>query len=163
MSNAQEFIQNQEDTKVSFKIKNFGVNVDGDFGEVDIKTNFDSTNLKESYISATIAVKSISTGIESRDKHILEKGYFDEPNHKNITLASSKIEKNDDGTFQLFANLTIKGITKVIKIPITVVENENSLKINANFEINRKNFKVGGGSFVMGKKVKIQVEYSGTK
>lgn len=162
-ANAQEFTQNSEKTKVTFKIKNFGVNVDGDFSQIVIRTNFNSNNLDESYINANIAVKSIDTGIESRDEHILEEDYFDEPNHKYITLKSTKIEKKANGTYQMTANLTIKGTTRSIEVPITFQETDDVIMIQSNFEINRKDFKVGGGSFIMSKKVKIQVEYTGTK
>jgi polyisoprenoid-binding protein YceI len=163
LGNAQEFTQDTEKTKVSFKIKNFGVYVDGDFSEIDIKTNFQSSNLSESFINATIIVKSIATGIESRDKHILEEDYFDAPNHENITLTSTKIEKKGDGSYAMTADLTIKGTTKEIQVPIEFQETDDTLMIQSKFEINRKDFKVGGGSFIMSKKVKIQVEYTGTK
>jgi polyisoprenoid-binding protein YceI len=163
LTSAQEFTQDTKKTKVTFKIKNFGVNVDGDFSQIDIRTNFNSNNLDESYIHATIAVISIDTGIESRDEHILEEDYFDEPNHKNITLKSTKITKKANGTYSMTANLTIKGITRRLEIPINFQETNDSIMIQSNFEINRRDFNVGGGSFIMSKKVKIQVEYTGTK
>ncbi len=158
-------VYEQEDvkTRVRFKIKNFGVNVDGQFAEVDIQTNFNSKDLASSYIWASIKVKSISTGIESRDEHILEEDYFDEENFKLINLESSKIVKIKNQGFMMTATLSIKGTVKEIIIPLKVEEKGNSLYIQSNFEINRKDFKVGGGSFIMSKKVKIEVEYLGTK
>lgn len=160
---AQEWTQDKIKTEVSFKIKNFGVNVDGDFSDVEIKTNFDSTNIQDSYINAVISVKSISTGIESRDEHILEEDYFDEPNHKQISLESTKIDMEEDGDYLLHANLTIKGITTKIKIPFIALLVNDNLVIKASFKINRKDYKVGGGSFVMGKNVTIKVQYTGNK
>lgn len=161
-THSQEWTQT-ETPKITFKIKNFGVNVDGDFRDLKIETNFDSNNLKKSFINAMIVVKSISTGIESRDKHILEEDYFDEPNYKNITLKSTNIEKKTDGNFTLFADLNIKGKTKQLDIPLEVLETETTINIKASFTINRKDFKVGGGSFILSKTVKIQVEYLGKK
>ncbi|MFY0628847.1 MAG: YceI family protein [Flavobacteriaceae bacterium] len=161
-SQSQELIQNNDQTKVMFKIKNFGVNVDGDFSDVTIKTNFNSNKLSESYINAEIAVKSIATGIKGRDKSILKKGYFDEANYKIIQLKSTKIEKKSEGNFMLYANLTIKKTTKSIEIPLEVLENDSSMKMKANFMINRKDYKVGGGSLILSKKVKIQVIYTGS-
>jgi len=162
-SYSQEWNQNQSLTSVSFKIKNFGVNVDGDFSKVNIQTNFDSNNLDKSYINATIKVSSITTGIKKRDQHILEEDYFDEPNHQNITLKSTKIEKTKKGTYRLHADLTIKETTKKIEIPIEFQQTDDTLMIQSKFQINRRDFKVGGGSMIMSKKVKIQVQYSGTK
>lgn len=160
---SQEWTQNKEKTNITFKIKNFGVNVDGYFSDINIETNFNSDHLAQSYIHATIAVISISTGIEGRDKHILKEDYFDEPNHKFIRLKSTKVEKRSDGSFLLLADLTIKGITKQLEVPLSVDETDNSIKITSKFMVNRKDYKVGGGSFILSKKVKIQVIYSGTK
>lgn len=159
---SQEWKQ-KETTNTSFKIKNFGVNVDGDFSDVTIQTNFNSEQLSKGFINASIVVKSISTGIESRDKHILEEGYFDEPNHKTIQLKSSKIEKKSESNYLLTASLNIKGKSKKIIIPLEVIETNSSISIKANFSINRKDFSIGGGSFIMSKTVKIQVAYFGTK
>jgi len=67
---SQEWNQKTKQTKITFTIKNFGLNVDGDFSKIKINTNFNSKNLFESYINSEIVVKTISTGIESRDEHI---------------------------------------------------------------------------------------------
>jgi polyisoprenoid-binding protein YceI len=160
---AQEWSQDKTQTNVVFIIRNFGVNVDGNFSDVKIATNFNSKELKESYINAEIVVKSISTGIESRDNHILKAAYFDEKNHQNIYLKSSKIEKNKTGEMILFATLKIKGITKKLEFPLVIIEDEKSVKITSNFLINRKDFNIDGGGFVVSKTVKVQVEFHGNK
>ena len=139
------------------------MNVDGDFSDIKINTNLNSNNLENSFLNAEIIVNSISTGIKGRDKHILEEDYFDEPNHQKITLKSTKIEKTNKGVFLLHANLTIKATTKKIKIPIEFQETNNSIMIQSTFQINRKDYKVGGGSLIMSKKVKIEVQFSGTR
>lgn len=162
-ANAQEYSQNDSQTKVTFKIKNFGVNVDGDFSDVKIQTNLDLENLAGSYINATIQVSTISTGIKKRDEHILEEDYFDVSNYSTITLKSTKIEKTRTGTFLLYANLTIKKTTKKIEIPIEFQQTDNNIMIQAKFQINRRDYNVGGGSMIMSKKVKIEVQYIGTK
>lgn len=159
----QEYQQEDVKTRVRFKIKNFGVNVEGQFARVKVNVFFDSKDLNKSSINSKIEVNSITTGIESRDEHILEEDYFDEPNFKNILLKSKKIEKSKEGDYTMIADLTIKGTTKELKIPLEIKEYDNTLSISSNFEINRKDFKVGGGSFIMSKKVKIEVQYTGTK
>lgn len=160
---SQEWKQENSKTKVAFKIKNFGLNVDGYFSEVKMNTNFNSNQLLKSFINAEITVRSINTENESRDEHLLKDDYFDDKKHPKIQLKSTKIEKQKDGTFLLFADLTMKGITKKIKTTIAIIETENNLIIKSNFEINRKNFKVGGNSFVLSSTVKIKVDYKGLK
>ena len=72
---AQEWNQDNLKTSVTFKIKNFGITVNGRFHNIDVKTNLDTDKLSESYLNAFIAVPSIATGIEDRDKHLLEEEY----------------------------------------------------------------------------------------
>ena len=114
-------------------------------------------------MNATILVNSIFTGIEARDKHILETDYFDVLNHKKIILKSSKFTKDKNGNITLFAELSIKGITKKEEIPLEVFEDNSRLILKTSMLINRKNFDIGNRSFILSNNVKIQVEYSAAK
>ena len=163
MVSSQEWIQDNNRTSVLFKIKNLGLTVDGGFKTSVIKTNLDTKDLSNSYISATIMVNTIFTGIEARDKHLLETDYFDALNHEKIILKSSKITKDVNGNITLFARLSIKGIVKEMEIPLEVFEDNSILNLNASMLLNRKDFNLGGRSFVLSNNVKIQVEYSATK
>ena len=106
---------------------------------------------------------SIATGIEDRDKHLLEEEYFNASTYHNITFVTTKIEKSTQGTYFLRANLTIKGITKKVTVPINFQQTDHNIMIQAAFEINRRDFNVGGGSMIMSKKVKIHVQFTGTR
>ena len=163
MVSSQEWIQDNNKTSVLFKIKNFGLTVDGGFKTSVIKTNLDTKDLSNSYINATITVNSIFTGIEARDKHLLETDYFDTLNHEKIILKSSKLTKDANGNITLFAKLSIKGITKEMEIPLDVFEDNSMLTLKASMLVNRKNFNVGGRSILLSNNVKIKVEYSATK
>ena len=163
MVSSQEWIQDNNKTSVLFQIKNFGITVDGGFKTIDIKTNLDTKDLSNSYINATIIVNSIFTGIETRDKHLLEPDYFDALNHEKIILKSTKLRKDKNGNITLFASLSIKGIIKEMEIPLEVFEDNSTLVLKASMFVNRKNFSVGGRSILLSNNVKIQVEYSATK
>jgi polyisoprenoid-binding protein YceI len=145
------------------KLRTFGLTVDGGFKTSVIKTNLDTKDLSNSYINATISVNSIFTGIEARDKHLLETDYFDALNHEKIILKSSKLTKDANGNITLFAKLRIKGITKEMEIPLDVFEDNSMLTLKASMLVNRKNFNVGGRSILLSNNVKIKVEYSATK
>ena len=160
---SQEWIQDNNRTTVLFKIKNLGLTVDGGFKTSVIKTNLDTKDLSNSYINATIIVNSIFTGIEARDKHLLETDYFDALNHEKIILKSSKLKKDTNGNITLFAKLSVKGIIEEMEIPLEVFEDSSTLVLKASMMVNRKKFSVGGRSILLSNNVKIQVEYSATK
>ena len=151
-------VSKETETSVNFKIKNFGVNVDGHFEEVLVIALFNSE--KELInISAKIGVKSIRTGMESRDKHILKEDFFDVKNYTNILFKTISIKKESADNYLVLAYLTIKKTNKQIVIPIQVDRTEDAYTIISNFEINRKNFDVGGSGLVLGKTVKIEVKH----
>lgn len=144
---------------IDFEIRNLGINVDGHFGKFSVTTNFDDSNTLKS-ISGEITVKSINTGIDSRDEHLLEEDYFHSSKFPKITLSSIDITKKRGNNYSAKVNLTIKGKSKQITIPLQVKITEKQRKISSQFQINRKDFKVGGNSFVMSKTVKISVSHT---
>jgi polyisoprenoid-binding protein YceI len=147
----------QNDSSIDFTIKNLGINVDGHFNTFTINTEFDTDN-ELTEISSKIEVASIETGIDSRDEHLLKDDYFHENKFKHITLQSTSIKKKSSTEYLVSAKLTIKGKTKELSIPVKVQKTDSGrIKITSYFEINRRDFDVGGGSFVMSKTVKINV------
>ena len=143
-------------SSIDFVIKNLGINVDGYFNTFTITTTFDSDNSLKS-VSGEIEVKSIKTGITGRDEHLLEEDYFYISKHPKIYLKSTDVIKRTDDLYEAKVDLKIKGKMKQLSIPIEVEDTQESLRIISNFEINRKDFGVGGSSFVMSKTVKIKV------
>jgi polyisoprenoid-binding protein YceI len=62
---------------------------------------------------------SLETKDEKRDAHLKSSDFFDVEHHKEITFTSNTIEKVDnDGSYELWGDLTIKGITKKIKLNV---------------------------------------------
>ena len=161
--NAQQRSQNKTETKVDFKIKNFGVDVKGSFSEVDIISYFDPSNIDDSYINAIIKVSSINTGNVKRDEHLFKEDFFDVDNFKYIKLESSKIEKISETSYILKGELTIKNTSKLISIPLELTENDDSLLIKSNFIIKRKDYYVGGNIWVLSNNVKIQIFFKSKK
>lgn len=154
----QTLTQDKEKTTVDFKIKNLGLNVDGHFSEVTIASNFNKDNLSNSFINATIDVKSIDTGNDTRDESLSEEDYFDMSNYPSIILKSTSIKKSGNN-YELEAMLTIKDTTKKISIPLTVTTDGKMVLMTANFELDRRDYDVGGNSWVMSDVVKINVNY----
>lgn len=160
---AQQLVQNKPETKVEFMIKNFGVHVSGSFSEVEIISFIDMSDLESSYINAVIEVGSINTGNVKRDKHLLKDDFFNTDRFPILKLKSTKIEKISETNFKLEGKLTIKNTTRMISIPLEVVENDNSLLIKSNFIISRKDYNVGGNMWVLSNNVKIHVVYKAEK
>ncbi len=150
-------------TLVEFKIKNIGVYVKGTFSEASVTSSFDAGDLTNSFINAVIKVNSINTNNKKRDKHLRESDYFDVHNYKEMKFVSTKIEKVSGDNYKLTGTLTIKKTSKTVVIPLIVRNTNEKFSLAANFELNRRDYGVGGSSWVMSNTVKINVKYTKKK
>jgi polyisoprenoid-binding protein YceI len=160
---AQQLQQNNDETKVEFKVKNLGVSVDGDFSEIAITSNFNKNNLQSSSILGIIKVNSIDTHNKKRNKHLLESDYFDAGKYPEIQLKSIKIEQQTGNMYIMKGDLSINGITKSIEISLEIIEKENTVVMKSEFEIDRSDFNVGGTSWILSDTVNINVVYTANK
>ena len=68
-------------------------------------------------IDVWIDPASISTNEAKRDAHLRSADFFDVENHKQITFTSSTMgQPDEDGLQELWGELTMKGITKNVKL-----------------------------------------------
>src|SRR5688572_20187218 len=74
---------------VAFKIKNAGFMVDGVFGGLDAKINFDAAKSYSNSIESSIEVKTIDTDNGTRDKHLKKDDYFSVDKFPKIHLKAS--------------------------------------------------------------------------
>ena len=61
---------------------------------------------------------SVDTGDEKRDAHMRSADFFDVENFKEIRFAGNSYEKADGDKYILWGDLTIKDITKKIKLDV---------------------------------------------
>jgi len=140
-------------SNIGFKIKNAGLNVSGTIGDLESEIFFSPEFYKTSSIKASVGVNSINTGIASRDTHLKKEEYFEAKKFPKISIVSSFFGKEGNKYIGYF-KLTIKGITRDITIPF---EFENNI-MKAEFSIDRRDFKVGGKSLLLGDKVMISIQ-----
>ncbi len=158
---AQTYNVNNENSKINFVIKNIGLNVNGNFSGLQGTVFFNTKDIKNSEMNFSVSSNSVNTDNAARDKHLRKEEYFDVDKFQLITFKSTKIEPATRlNRYNVEGNLTIKGTSKTIKFELIAIEKENILDLKCNFEINRRNFKVGGNSLVLSDNVKMNLNIS---
>lgn len=157
LATAQNQAWKVTNSKVTFKIKNAGLTVDGSFKGLEADIRFDPAKAYGNKIEASVDVKTINTSINSRDNHLKKEEYFDAENFPKITMKSSSFSKGDDGTFKGFFSLSIKGTTKTVPVIFTFAEANGKAIFSGTFQLNRLDYKVGESSWVMSDEVNITI------
>ena len=163
---AQHYQPTDQGSKIHFTIKNFGINTGGDLSGLKGTINFSPSKLKTCAFSVSVDVKTIDTDNGNRDEHLRSNDYFDAEKFPQITIRSTKINhtnKSKTGWYYFTGTLTMHGVTKNIEFPFTATAQGQDYLFKGDFELNRKDYGVGGNSGVMGNTVKISLSVLGKK
>lgn len=155
---AQSFTPVDADSKVRFVIRNFGINTGGTFEGLQGSINFDMSNLKTASFDVSVNANTVDTDIEARDNHLRRAEYFDVKNFPKLIFKSTRVTKtNKAGYLYMFANITIKGVTREIKFPFTATQKADGWLFEGEFSLNRRNFGVGGRSLSLSDELNVEL------
>lgn len=144
---------------IIFKIRNFGAVVEGRFPELSSKIRFHPDSLLTSYFNISVDASKVNTGIGLRDRHLQNEDYFAVKSYPELMFSSAKISSTPvANTFILTGDIVIKGIAKRLTFPFTMEKMGNEYLCLAKFNVNRKDFSVGGNHFFMGDDVEVNVK-----
>ena len=106
-------------SELGFKIKHLMIsNVSGSFTKFNADVETEKDDFSTSKINLSIDMASINTNNEQRDAHLRNSDFFEVDNYPQMTFRSSRLVKIDDETFELHGDLTMKGITKSVKLNV---------------------------------------------
>ena len=118
---AAKFKVDHSHTNVGFSVKHMVLaKTTGAFKDFTATLELDPDDMSSFTIMATIQAASIDTNNENRDNHLRSSDFLDVANHPTITFASSKLSTMG-GEHVLHGDLTIRGVTRSVEIPIEIV------------------------------------------
>ncbi len=120
MSDKSKWVIDPSHSEIAFKVKHLMItNIKGVFKEFDASIYTTDNDFLTSEIDFWMNPASIDTGDANRDGHLKGPDFFDVENHKQINFVGNTFEKLDDeGHYEMYGDLTIKGITKRIKLNV---------------------------------------------
>ena len=106
-------------SEIGFKVKHMMItNVSGSFQTFDVNVTTSGNDFSTAQVEFTGDLNSITTGNQDRDNHLKSSDFFDAEKYPAIKFTSTKFEKKDDENFVLHGNLTVKEVTKPIKLDV---------------------------------------------
>ena len=156
-------------SEMTFKVKHLMIsNVKGEFKNFEVEMiGKDFSNAR---LNAKVDATSIWTNNEDRDNHLKSADFFDAENYPELKFEGTSLEKNSEDTYTLTGNLTIKEVTKEVKLDVefggfmTDPYGNEKAGFSVNGAINRKdwglnwNAALEAGGVMVSEQVKINAE-----
>ncbi|MDQ2796645.1 MAG: YceI family protein [Actinomycetota bacterium] len=92
--------------------------VRGAFNEFEGTATIDGTDPSKSTVSITAQVASIDTRNAQRDGHLRTNDFLDAETFPQLTFTSTSIEHDGGNDFKVTGDLSVKGVTKSVTIPL---------------------------------------------
>jgi polyisoprenoid-binding protein YceI len=158
-------------SEIEFKVRHLMItNVTGSFTSFSSEVETDADDFTTARISFTAPIASISTGNEQRDGHLKTADFFELEKYPDLKFTANGLKKKGEGEYELEGDLTIKDVTKRIKLNVEAggVAKDPWGQTKAGFsvtgKINRKDFGLNwsavteAGGVVVSDEVRIQAE-----
>jgi len=124
----------------------------------------DPTGIK---FDVTIQAASIDTNQPRRDDDLRGPDFFDVKEYPTLTFKSKSVTKTGDNKYDVTGDMTIRGVTKEITVPMEFVGTANMMGQRAGwateFVIKRSEYGVKKDPGAVGEEVKIMMSFEGTK
>lgn len=107
-------------SEIQFKVRHLMItNVTGQFKKFAVDVQTQDEDFMTAKATFTAEIDSVDTGNEQRDGHLKSPDFFDTARYPQLKFVATKYENVDeDGSYELYGNLTIRDITKPLKLDV---------------------------------------------
>jgi polyisoprenoid-binding protein YceI len=141
---------------------------DGSFKEVSGVVSYDPARPADTRVDLTVDAASIDTRNSAQDQLLRSTEFFDVEHYPTIHFASESANMRSDGTLSVTGDMTIRGITRKMTIPVTLrpttlAGSTAGAAFESTFQIDRTEFGLNGNARQYGfhvsisKKVQIHI------
>jgi polyisoprenoid-binding protein YceI len=166
---ADEFTIDPVHSSANFAVKHLMIStVHGRFSDVSGTIIYDEKDPSKSSVLAVIKTASVNTDNQMRDKDLRSANFFETDKFPEMRFQSTKVEKLGD-QLQVTGNLTMKGVTHQIMLPITLaraeVKGKTRIGIETSMTLNRFDYNISFDSTgaTVGKEIKIDINVEAVK
>jgi polyisoprenoid-binding protein YceI len=162
-------------TTVGFQVRHIVTNVGGKFQDFSGTIMVDRVKPESSSVEFTIQAASINTNDPKRDEHLKSPDFFDVANQPTITFKSTSVKPTGKDTYEVTGNLTMRGVTKAITLPVAFLGEgkdpwgNEKMGFELSTTLNRKDYGINWnktldqGGLLVGDDVKIQISVEANK
>lgn len=103
-------------SEVAFSVRHLAISkVKGTFEQFDVTVTAPE-NPSHATVEATVEIVSVNTKQAQRDQHLRTSDFFAADEHPQMKFVSTAFHPEEDGSFVLDGDLTLRGVTKPVSL-----------------------------------------------
>lgn len=163
------FSLDKSHSEVMFQVRHLVTKVRGRFSDFEGTIEFNADAPEQSSVRFTVQTASIDTNEPKRDEHLRSADFFEVETFPTMSFVSRRIEKAGEGSYVVHGDLTMRGVTREIALPVDFLGaardpwGNEKLGFEAETTLNRKDFGLAWnamletGGFLVGDEVKVSL------
>ncbi len=137
---AETLVISPENSKVEFVAAKVTRSHNGSFKQFTGAIDLVKDNVEASRVTIDIQMNSVVTDEDALTKHLQTPDFFDVAKYPKATFTSTEIKQTGNVDYLVTGNFDLHGIKKSISFSAFISVAPDSVSINAEFAINRKDF-----------------------
>lgn len=134
-------------SEIVFVSKQMGVPVEGEFKRFDAQIAFDPKQPQAGSVALTIDTGSATLGIPETDAELPKAEWFGTAKFPQARFQSSSIKPLGGGKYEVAGQLTIKGHSRDLVVPISLAQTGSTGTATGSFTLKRLAFRIGDGEW----------------
>jgi polyisoprenoid-binding protein YceI len=134
-------------SEIAFTSRQMGVPVDGRFRKFDAQVAFDPKKPEAAKIAMTVDLASVSLGAAEVEAEVAKPDWFATPRFPQATFQSTGVTPRGGNKFDVAGKLAIKGTSRDVVVPVTLVQAGGNTTASGAFAIKRLDFRIGDGDW----------------
>ena len=134
-------------SELAFVSKQMGVAVDGHFKKFDAQVAFDPAKPAAANFAFTVDTASATLGVPESDAELPKPTWFSVAKFPSATFQSTAVKSLGGGKFQVSGKLSIKGNTRDVQVPVSMIQAAGLTTVTGQFSLQRLAFKIGEGEW----------------
>lgn len=117
--------------------------VDAPFKSFTGRIDYDPATPLAAKATLEVQTGSLDLGASEYNEEIIKKAWFDSANYPKAVFVSTAVKSNGANQLQITGNLTLKGKTATVMVPVTISKAGAATFFDGAFDLSRKAFAIG--------------------